>query len=133
MYNQVRRIGLACDFYEVQESTPVEEIKSWIRDLKAELHILHVNELKTEDYNMQIRAGSEWIHTVLNELHPSYHYIRQPDVDEAVIENVIKNKLDLLIVIARKHKGAEKIFHRSHTKQILLKAPVPVMIFPEED
>lgn len=129
----VRRIGLACDFHEVKETTPIDEIITWVRDFNAELHILHVSELKKEDFSMQLKSESEWLHSSLNQLHPSYHYIRQTDVIEALTEHTTRNKLDMLMMIARKHKGADKIFHRSHTRQIILRTMIPVLIFPEED
>jgi len=38
-----------------------------------------------------------------------------------------KNKIDLLIVLPRRHNLLGSIFHKSHTKQLVLHSHVPVM------
>ena len=39
----IKKIGLACDFREVKETTPVGVIKTFVKEFKAELHVLNVD------------------------------------------------------------------------------------------
>ena len=39
----IKQVGLACDFREVLETTPVSMIKTFVKELKAELHVLNVD------------------------------------------------------------------------------------------
>ena len=39
----IKHVGLACDFREVLETTPVSVIKTFVREVKAELHVLNVD------------------------------------------------------------------------------------------
>src|SRR5262249_19232492 len=79
----VHKIGLACDFKEIAESTPVEEIKDFVKEFHAELFVLNV------DYdNKQVTADtpeqSALLHSALEEVHPEYHFITDKDIENGI-------------------------------------------------
>jgi nucleotide-binding universal stress UspA family protein len=126
-FNGIRNIGIACDFREVIETVPVAEIKSLVKELKANLHVLHVSPEAGESYSTTTIEESGWFQDLLGELHPHYHFIKGADPEPAIIEFADRQQLDLLIVIPKKHDLLSKLFRHSHAAQMVLHAHVPVM------
>jgi nucleotide-binding universal stress UspA family protein len=126
-FTSIKKIGLACDLKKVVETAPVEEIKSLVKEFSAELHVLHVNREAERIYTPETRKESALLQEMLEELHPVYHFVSNADIDEGLVEFAEKNNLDLLIVVPKKHNLVDKLFHKSHTKQLVLNTHVPVM------
>jgi nucleotide-binding universal stress UspA family protein len=127
----IKKVGLACDFRRVVETTPVEEIKSLIKDFHAELHVLHVSRETGDAFNPKVVEQSGMLQEMLEEVHPQYHFIGKEDVDEALNEFAVKNNLDLLIVIPKSHNILDRLVHKSHSKQLVLHSQVPIMAVHE--
>ena len=126
----VRKIGLACDFKEVAETTPVAEIKEFVKEFHAQLFVLNV------DYdNRQVTSDtpeqSALLHTALEEVHPEYHFITHKDIENGINEFAETHNLDLLIAIPKKHKLLDGLFRKSSTKQLVFESHVPVMCVHE--
>ncbi len=47
-YHGIRKIGLACDFENVVQSTPVEYIKNIVREFGADLFVLNVQDIEQD-------------------------------------------------------------------------------------
>lgn len=56
-----------------------------------------------------------------------YHFLNNKDVEEGLTGFAEKNNLDLLIIVPKKHNIFDKLFHKSHTKKLMLETHVPVM------
>lgn len=129
-YNGIKRIGFACDFKEVVHSTPSGLIKDFVKEFKAELHVLNVD-YKNAHFSPDTPEESVLLHTMLEELSPKYDFIEDDNI-EAGIENFAKkNNLDLVITIPKKHKLLEGLFKKSHTKDLIIHSQVPIMCVHE--
>ncbi len=124
-FSWLKKIGLACDFDHVIETTPLDEIKRLVRDFNAELHVL--NTRKKEAYNPELVFQSGLLQEMLSDLKPAYHFASSTDIDEDIMAFAETNRLDLLIVLPRRHSLLDKLIHKSHTKQMVLYSHVPVM------
>jgi len=124
-FSSIKKIGFACDFQSVVESTPVEEIALLVKDFKAELHILNIG--KNDVYEPGLIFESGLLQEMLTSLAPVYHFITNKNTDEGIIEFTEKNNIDLLIVLPKQHTLMDKLVHKSHTKYLVLHSHVPVM------
>lgn len=127
----IRKIGFACDFRQVVETTPVQFINQVVKEFNAELHVLNVDH-KNKEFNPETPEQSMLLHELLKGLDPVYHFIDHADIEEGIISFAEKNKLDLLIAIPKKHKLLEGLFKPSSTKQLIRESQVPVMCIHEE-
>lgn len=125
VYSAIRKIGLACDFAKVVDTTPVDEIRTLVNDFKAELHVLNTG--KKETFNPDIVFESGLLQEMLENLKPVYHFITHDNIDQGIMDFAEKNNIDLLIVLPKRHGFLEKIVHKSHTKELVLHSHVPVM------
>ena len=127
LFSGIRNIGVASDFREVIDTLPSDEIKRIVNALKANLHVLHVSKDSADALNAGTIEESGWFQDLLGDLKPVYHFIRGANVDQEIIKYADEHKLDLLIVIPKKHGLLEKIIEHSHSKQLVLHAHVPVL------
>jgi len=122
----IRKIGLACDFRNVLDTTPTRFIQEFQKTFKAELHVINVD-FENRHFRADTAEQSLMLHTLLDGYHPVYHFIEEEDIEAGLNRFAEENNLDLLITIPKKHRFIEAIFKRSSTKRLLKEARVPVV------
>jgi nucleotide-binding universal stress UspA family protein len=130
LYKHIAKVGFACDFKKVVQSTPISFIKEIVKTFNAGLYLLNVD-YKDKHFKPETPEQSLLLHTLLEDLNPSYHFIDHPDIEDGINDFAEKNNLDLLITIPKKHKLLDAIFHKSSTKQLLFESHIPVMCIHE--
>lgn len=126
----IKKIGLACDFREVKETTPIPVIRTLVKEFQAELHVLNVNH-DNRHFKADTPVQSGFLHTAFEQLNPQYHYIEHKDIEDGINEFTETNNLDIVITIPKKHKLLEGLFKKSSTKQLVFESHVPVMCLHE--
>ena len=130
-FSNIRKIGLACDLKDVLDSVRVREIKELVDEFRAELHVLHVSEETRDTFRPETIEESSLLQEMLDGMSPKYHFINDPVIEKGVIEFAEKNKLDLLIIIPKKHSLVSRLFRYSLSKELVLHAHMPVMSIHE--
>jgi nucleotide-binding universal stress UspA family protein len=126
-FSSINKVGLACDYKDVVETIPAQEIKHLVKDLHAQLHILYINRNTETELSAEMIEESAWLQEMFSDLEPEYHYITKDNVENSIIEFADKNHLDLLIIIPKKRNLLNRIFQHSHTKPMVIHSHVPVM------
>lgn len=127
-YASVQRIGLASDF-EKTEDIPVDEIKMLVDEFNARLLVLHTGRRERFDHDTSPNGVA---HELLGGLNPEFHFIEAPDIDDAIIHFADEHEVDMLMVLAKREGFIDKLLHRNHTKQLVLRSHVPVMALHQE-
>ena len=125
-YSSIKKIGFACDFREVLNTTPTEFIKDFVKEFNAELHILNVDHKNTH-FKDTTPEESLLLHTMFEDLNPVYDFIEDENIEAGIEKFAEKNKLDLVITIPKKHKLIESFFRKSHTKDLIFHSHLPIM------
>ena len=126
----IKKIGFACDFEKVVESTPVHLIKTMVKEFGAELHVLNVDH-NSRHFKPGTPEESLLLHTLIEDLNPSYHFIDNADIEDGINDFAEKNNIDLLITIPKKHGLLDTLFKHSSTKELVTHSHVPVMCVHE--
>lgn len=126
----IKKIGFACDFRHIVETTPVHYIREMVKEFGSELHVLNVD-YKEKHFRPDTPLESAHLHEMFIDLDPVYHFIENPNVEEAIDDFAEKNNLDLVVAIPKKHKLLEGMFRNSNTKQLIFQSHVPVMCVHE--
>lgn len=126
----IKKIGFACDFKNVVETTPTQSIKSFVNEFGAELHVLNVDH-HNKHFTAEVPQQSALLHTMLEDVKPEYHFIDNKDIEDGINDFAEHNNLDLIITIPKKHKLLEGLFRPSSVKQLVLHSHVPVMCVHE--
>lgn len=128
--NGIKKIGFACDFRDIVDTTPGLAIKDIVKAFNAELHVLNVD-YHDQHFKPETPEQSALLHTMLEEVKPVYHFIEHRDIEDGVNEFAEKNNLDMIIAIPKRHKLLQGIFKPSSTKQLIFQSHVPVMCVHE--
>jgi nucleotide-binding universal stress UspA family protein len=130
VFHGIRKIGFACDFQKVVETTPVQIIKDLCGMFNAKLLILNVD-YKNKGFKPDIPEQSLLLHTMLEKLNPSYHFIDNPNVEEGIDSFAETHAIDLIITIPKKHKLTEGLFQKSHTRELAFHSHIPLLAIHE--
>lgn len=125
-FTPVLRIGFACDYKKIEESTPVSLLKKVVKDFNAELYVLNVD---FEDRNFDINVMDETftVRNLFRDINPVYDSIESKTVTEGLNEYAVEKGLDWVVVIPKKHTVLQKIFNRSQSKDLLYHTHLPVL------
>ena len=126
----IKKIGFACDFKQVVETTPVKFIRQIVKEFNAELHILNVD-YNNRHFKPETPEQSFLLHNLLEDIKPQYHFINKTDIEDGINEFAESNNLDLVIAIPKKHRLLDGIFKPSSTKQLVFQSHIPVMCVHE--
>lgn len=127
----VRQIGFACDYREVEKTTPVALIKKIVTDFHAELHVMNIDH-NSKYPNPDKARESAIIYELLKETRAEFHSIEAAEVADGINWFINRSKLDWLVVIPKKHKLLDKIFRRSYTKELVYHTHIPVLCIHEQ-
>ena len=129
-YSTIKKIGFACDFREVVNTTPTHFIKDFVKEFQAELHVLNVD-YKNTNFKPDTPQESTLLHTLLEDLDPKYDFIEDANIEVGIEKFAAKNDLDLVITIPKKHKLLEGLFRKNHTKDLIFHSHLPIMCVHE--
>ena len=83
-------------------------------------------------FNPNTDFESVLLEEMMRPLKPTYHFITNKNTDEGILNFAEKNKIDLLIVLLRRHGLLKRLLLKSHTRQLVLHSHVPVMALHHE-
>jgi len=132
-YNGIRRIGLACDFENVVQSTPVEYIKNLVKEFGADLYVLNVRDKKEaeSDWEKPSSMDALYLDSMLEEVRPNYVQLTGKNVVDSITSFAENNNLDLVMVIPKKHRFIDSLFHKSQSKELITHAHIPIVSIHE--
>jgi nucleotide-binding universal stress UspA family protein len=126
----IRKIGFACDYIRIEQSTPVDFLKKIVNDFRADLFVLNIN-LSGQIHTNEVINQGRLLDELLKDVKPTYNTIEAGDVTDGINWFVEKEKLDWLVAIPKNHALLQKMFSRSHTKDLLYHTHVPVLCIHE--
>lgn len=129
-YKGIRKIGLACDYKNIIESTPVDFIKNIVNEFGAELHVLNIDQ-NDSHHNKEALVESAWLEALLDNIKPNYYFLDRDDVVEGINEFAEMNNLDMVMIIPKKHNLLDGIFHKSKSKEFITHSHIPIVSIHE--
>lgn len=126
-FSNIRNVALACDCKDVVETIPKSYIRTLLKDLHAQLHVLHIAKRDHDFISPEAEEEFDWLKEILSGMRPKYHIISGQPVEKSIAEFAENNKIDLLIVIPKKYNLLRDLLRHSYSKNLVLQTHVPVM------
>ena len=126
-YQVINNIGLCSDMKDVNKELPFSAIKNVIALFKGHLDVLYVN-TKGTDMPGSVLAESKTLQAQLMDIHSEFHFVDNQSIEAAVTTFVKDSKIDMLLIIPKKHGFVGSIFHKSISKDIVQHLPLPIMV-----
>ena len=124
-FSAIKKIGIAYDFEKEIEVNLVADIKLLAQDFGASIDIL--NTAHEDEFNENFIFLSRMVENSFKPFEIKYHFLTSNQLEDGILNYVNTNNIDLLIVMPKHHNLFQKLFHKSHSKQLVLHCHVPVM------
>jgi nucleotide-binding universal stress UspA family protein len=121
-YQIIKKVLLVSDLKEVEETTPVANIKLLLSSTHAQLNILHIG---TADANSE--AEKDKLLSLLAGYNTELFIENHSDFVASVDAFVAAHAIDLVIVVPKKHGVFDGLFGTHHTKTLAFHSKVPLM------
>ncbi|HXB46094.1 MAG TPA: universal stress protein [Puia sp.] len=125
VFSGIKSIAIASDSQQINENSTIQAIKKWLTAFSVSPDIVHVN--TQEDSSMKNITGNIFLYNRFAECSPLFHSIDDKNVEEGIFGFLKQKKPDLLIVVPGKYSFFKKLFHASHSKQLILHSHLPVL------
>ena len=122
----VRKIGFACDYKQIEASTPVALIQKIVTDFNATLYVLNVD-YRDQHITEELIEEVFLLKELLKDTETVYESIEAESITEGINQFITKENLDWITVIPKKHTLVQKMFSRSYSKDLLFHTFVPIL------
>ena len=129
VYKPVKKLCLAFDNKHEGNDVAFTQLRNLVLDLNAELQVLNAQEDVLNRDNLPVT--DENAQKILAPANPHFHTIYQVNIDDAIEDFISKNGIDWLVMIPRKLSFFEGLFHKSHSKAIARRTPIPIVALHE--
>ena len=130
-YHKIENIMMASDFKNVRTTTPSVPIKRFLTAVKANLHIVNVNNEHYISLTEDFEKEKEDFEKMFSEFNPEYYFMRLYDVDDALNQFATDKNIDLIITIQKQHSVLYRRFRSNHIKNLKNNSNVPLMVVHE--
>ena len=124
-FSAIKKIAIAYDFEKEIDANLIADIKLLTQDFKASIDIL--NTAQEDEFNENFIFLSRMLEKSFKPFLIKYHFLTSNQLEDGILKYVDSNNIDLLIVMPKLHNFFQKLFHKSHSKQLVLHCHVPVM------
>ncbi|WP_420388256.1 universal stress protein [Roseivirga sp.] len=126
---KMTHIGIAGDFISVPNPDLIQIIIELAKAFYAQIHVVHIDKGEV-DVKGQIDVARR-MEKYLKHTNHTFHFRKFEDVEEGLQETAKELHIQLLAMIAKHHGFFDKLRHTSHTKQMILDIPMPLMVLHE--
>lgn len=124
-----KKIAIATNF-EDYDIKILESIQDWFSDFKPAYYLFHVGDPEYKDLNQY----EDFILEVNKKLPDiTTNYLSEENTVEGIEKYVSTNKIDLIVLSARKHSVLQLLLNRSISKRLAYHSNVPLLVFQIEE
>ena len=126
---KMKHIAFAGDYQSVPNHDVLQFVMDFARAFYAQIHIIHIDKghVVVKD---QIDIARSMERYLKNTEH-TFHFRKFDDVEEGLVAFAKEQNIELLVMIAKHHGFFDRLRHGSHTKQMLMDIPMPLMVLHE--
>ncbi len=128
-FSAIKKIAIAYDFELAIPQNLITDIKLVAKDFNATIDILNAE--NEGEFNGNFISLSRTLENSFKPMNIKYNFIIAEQQDDGILKFVDENDIDLLVVMPKHHNLLEKLFQKSHTKNLILHSHVPVMELSE--
>ncbi|WP_420386758.1 universal stress protein [Roseivirga sp.] len=121
-----REIALAGDYKDTDTKEVFNLLTELVKFDKAVIHVLHISDVPS--INEEESTEAKILNRYLKGLRHYFHFRLDDEIDQGINEFIAEKDIDLLTLVARKHKLLDRIFNSSVTRKMAYHARVPLLI-----
>jgi len=129
-YKESRQVTYATDYsYEVNPKIYGPLIE-FLRLFKGELNIVHVKKT-SEDVKLQEASAEKQMEAFFGSIPHHYHTVTDAHVQHGIESYLTDHPTDLLVMVAHERSFWERLFGKSHTKEMVYNTHIPLLVLKD--
>jgi nucleotide-binding universal stress UspA family protein len=127
-FKNIKKIVLACDYHETENEKILERLKEFAHLFKSHIYVLHVvPELELAAPVPDVVSDYVKLESTLADTDHSFHYLPNNEIVDGINKFVADDKMDMVVMIPRKHSILKNIFTEPNTKKMAFHSKVPLL------
>jgi nucleotide-binding universal stress UspA family protein len=122
-----KNVMLLTDFKDIENTIPVDTVKTVLDLFKPRLHIVNVDHEHYVQVTEEYKAERGKLEAMLKDYQPDFYFIRLFDFMDAINQFVVDNKIDLILTFPRRHSFLSNVFKTTNTTQLAYHSYVPIV------
>jgi len=128
-FENIKRIVVACDFYNVSETVPLAALNKLLSRKKVDLLVVNVDDTGKHIGADAERLGEETeLHAMLKQYHPKYYYLNEKNIINGILQFAADHDAQLVIALPHKYSFLQSLIHTSISIQLARSSAVPVLL-----
>jgi nucleotide-binding universal stress UspA family protein len=125
-FRPAKRIVFATDFVETRPQV-LKPLKDLAKLFGAEIFILNIVVEPVVAPTMEEMIAAYKLDRSLQNVHHTFFYKHSPHVVESLNDFISLHKMDMVVMVSRRHSFFSRLLQEPHTKQMAFHAKVPVL------
>jgi len=132
-FSAISNITYATDYSYTMNSRCLKTMSTLMKkNPAARLHVVNIQR-PGEIMTAEQVSGKVWLEPTLEELSHEYHTIENSSVEAGLETFLTKTTSQMLVMVAHKHSWWERLFSGSHTREMVYKAHIPLLVLQDKD
>lgn len=125
-FRPIKKVALATDYDEVEESNAFEKVIDFIKLFRAKLVLINVID-PAEKVSYKKELSGALLEHIFDEIDHTISFRKNEDVVDGINNFVDRHHIDMLVMLPKKHSLFFRLFHESNTKKMAFHTHVPLL------
>lgn len=125
-FRDVKRIVFAGDFVETRPQV-LKPLKDFAKLFNAKIYILNIVQELIVAPTVEETIAAYKLDRSLKNVHHTFFYLHRENVVQGINEFISDYKMDMVVMIPRRHSFFSRLLAEPHTKQMAFHAKVPLL------
>ncbi len=127
-----KKIVLACDYIETENNSILKPLKQLADLFNSHVYVLNVvDNSETSPKIPEAVSDHDKLENSLADIKHSFHYLQNENVIDGINTFIVERKMDMVVMIPRKHSVFKRVFSEPNTKQMAFHTKVPLLTLHE--
>jgi len=115
--------------YNEEDFDTLNKLSEFASPYNAHITALHITDKLDMEEKLKIKGFETMVGEKVNYKDISFTVYPYSDIEEGIMEYSIRTKAEMIVVLKENKGFIDNLIHGSHSKRILKKAELPVMVF----
>ncbi len=130
-FKLIKKIALACDYEAIANTKIFEPLKEIVRLFKSHVNVINITPVDEKLPPVSKAIAGIKLEHALEDVNHTFWFAKNENVVNGINDFVREKKMDLVVMIPRKHSLLKSIFNEPETKRIAFHTKVPLLALHE--
>ena len=130
-FKPIKKIAFACDYRAIHKTSILDPLKEIVRLFKSHVNVVNIVPKEEKMPSLDKAVSGVKLEHALEDINHTYYFAQNEDVVNGINDFVAQKKMDMVVMIPRKHSLLNSIFNEPETKRIAFHTKVPLLAIHE--